>query len=92
MASDNALAMLKASLGRTANVPASVELRMKQKLDAAEQKLQSVGIVLYDDRPADTEFLVSYAEWLYKRDKTGAPRPEYLTQEIRDRQLKAVTG
>lgn len=91
MASDNTLAMLKASLGRPANVPDAVEQLLLQALNAAEQELQGVGVILDDAQPADAVLLVSYASWLYKRDRTGAPRPDYLLREIRDRQIKAVS-
>lgn len=88
---DAALALLKTDLGRTPNVPAPVEDRMLQKLEAAESRLARMGIHLDDGDYDDLDLLVMYAAYLYEKERSGEPMPRMLRDTINDRKAALST-
>lgn len=87
-----ALAMLKTSLGFYGQTPPGVEELLKGKLDQAEDRLSRAGLVLDLAEVSDLQFLVSTAEWLYRKRDAGPGLSRMIREELHDRQVAKCTG
>lgn len=96
MASDAALALLRANVGYpdAASVPAALADVLANDLDAAVLRLKRSGITVDPDTedPDDRNLLVMYAAWLFNKRKTGEGMPLMLSREIHNRQTALATG
>ena len=87
-----ALAMLKTSLGFYGQTPPGVVELLKGKLDQAAAAIRRDGLTLDLDDMADLQFLVSTAEWLYRKRDAGTGLSRMIREELHDRQVAKCTG
>ena len=94
MASDAALALLRANVGYpdAASVPAALADVLANDLDAAQARLLRSGISLDESKAEDLNLLVMYAAWLFNKRKTGEGMPLMLSREIHNRQTALAAG
>lgn len=92
MVNPAALALLKTSLGFYGDPPAGVEDLLASTLAQAEARIRRAGLTLDLTDQADLQFLVSFAEWLYSKRKTGEGMSRALRDEINDRKVARSTG
>ena len=92
MVNPAALALLKTSLGRTGQVPEAVEKVMAGKLEQAQARIRRYGLELDLTDMADLQFLVSVADYLYRKRDAGPGLPPMIRDEIHDRQVAKCTG
>lgn len=92
MATDAAMALLKADLGRTGSLPEDVAAFMAQKLDAAAYALADAGILIDEAKPLEMDLLVMYAAWLYRKRDSGAELPPMVRLAINNAKVARATG
>lgn len=92
MVNPAALALLKTSLGYAGTVPDAVEDMMAGKLAQADARIRRYGLELDLTNMADLQFLVSVADYLYRKRDAGPGLPRMIADEIHDRQVARSTG
>ena len=87
-----ALGLLKTSLGFLGTVPEGVEDFLRGKLSQAQTVIARDGLTLDLTDLADLQFLVSVADWLYRKRDAGPGLSRMIRDEIHDRQVARSTG
>lgn len=93
MVNPAAMSLLKTSLGFYGPVPEGVEELLAGKLAQADTAARRAGLELNAADPADLEFLVAVAEWLYRKRDAGSGLSRMIREELNDRKVaKCTTG
>lgn len=83
-----ALSLLRANLGYfDSEIPPALEQYLMSLLSVAEEKLRTdCHLNLDPESLYDTDLIVMYAAWRYRKAVTGEDKPRMLTSAIRNRQ------
>lgn len=92
MASEKAMALLKADLGYIGMLPDEIRTKLDHDLDASAERIKAYGIELDEERADHMSLLVMHAAWLYRKRATGEGKPRMLVDTIHDIQTAQVTG
>ena len=65
-------------------VPKEREAYLTQQIEAAKSMIQREGITL-TDTPEDTQLVVMYAAWLYRKRNTGEGMPRMIRYALNNR-------
>lgn len=83
MENSTLMALLKADLDLL-TVPKEREAYLMQQIEAAKSMIQREGITL-TDTPEDTQLVVMYAAWLYRKRNTGEGMPRMIRYALNNR-------
>ena len=88
------LAQLRADLGFfDAALPVPQTEYLEQLIRESAAKLEKLlGVPLFDSMLPDAQLIAMHAAWRYRSRVTGAPMPDMLRQEIRDRKVDLAKG
>lgn len=76
------LSMLKIDLGITTTV---YDARLAQYLTAAKSEIEREGVTLSPDSVDDSNIVINYAAWLWRKRDTGEGMPRMLRWQINNR-------
>lgn len=86
---DQLLASLKVDLGIMGD---AYNDRLTQLLDYSRQVIQGKGVILNITDSEDSQLIVMYAQWLWRRRDSGEGMPKMLRYALNNRLIGRVDG